>query len=145
MPKKKSSSSSGLGLPTLKCQPWVVSFHGSQSPTFSFTPHSPLPLLPSYIIIWKTGYSPRSRSPGMWDQVGFRKHYYEQSWWRWWNSSWAISNPKRWHCESAALNMLTNVKQVDTILENVSFHSNSKERQHQRMFKLPYSYTHFTR
>ena len=27
-------------------------------------------------------------------QVGFRKHHYEQSWWRWWNSSWAISNPK---------------------------------------------------
>ena len=24
---------------------------------------------------------------------------------RWWNSSWAISNPKRWCCESAALNM----------------------------------------
>ena len=24
---------------------------------------------------------------------------------RWWNSSWAISNPKRWCCESAKLNM----------------------------------------
>ena len=23
---------------------------------------------------------------------------------RWWNSTWAISNPKRWCCESAALN-----------------------------------------
>ena len=22
--------------------------------------------------------------------------HYKQSWWRWWNSSWAISNPKRW-------------------------------------------------
>ena len=22
------------------------------------------------------------------------KHHYEQSWWRWWNSSWAISDPK---------------------------------------------------
>ena len=29
-------------------------------------------------------------------------------------------------------------------LENVSFHSNPKERQCQRMFKLPYNCTHFT-
>ena len=29
-----------------------------------------------------------------------------QCWyWWWWNSRWAISNPKRWCCESAALNM----------------------------------------
>ena len=28
-------------------------------------------------------------------QVVLRKHHYEQSQWRWWNSSWAISNPKR--------------------------------------------------
>ena len=26
----------------------------------------------------------------MWSQVGLRKHHYQQSWWRWWNSSWAI-------------------------------------------------------
>ena len=32
----------------------------------------------------------------MWSQVGLRKHHYEQSYWRWWNSSWAISNSKRW-------------------------------------------------
>jgi len=31
-------------------------------------------------------------------QVGFRKYYYEQSYWRWWNSSWATSNNKRWCC-----------------------------------------------
>ena len=30
-------------------------------------------------------------------------------------------------------------------LEKVSFHSNSKERQCQRMFKLPYNCTHLTR
>ena len=30
----------------------------------------------------------------MWSQVGLRKHHYEQSYWGWWNSSWAISNPK---------------------------------------------------
>ena len=25
-------------------------------------------------------------------------HYYEQSKWRWWNSSWPILNPKEWCC-----------------------------------------------
>ena len=32
----------------------------------------------------------------MWSQVGLRKQNYEQSSWRWWHSSWAISNPWRW-------------------------------------------------
>ena len=41
-------------------------------------------------------------------------------------------------CESAALNMPANLENsaVATGLENVSFHSNPKERQCQRMFKL---------
>ena len=39
----------------------------------------------------------------MWSQAGLKKHHYEQSQWRWWNSSWAILNPKRWCCKSAAL------------------------------------------
>ena len=71
-------------------------------------------------------------------QVGLRKYHYEQSQWRWWNSSWAISNPKRWCCESAALNMPANLENsaVATGQEKVSFHSNSKERQRQRMLKL---------
>jgi len=30
-----------------------------------------------------------------WNQVGLRKHHYEQGKWRWWNSSWAIPNPER--------------------------------------------------
>ena len=57
----------------------------------------------------------------MWSQVGLRKHHYEQSWWRWWNPSWAISNPKRWCCESAALNMPANLENsaVATELEKV--------------------------
>ena len=82
----------------------------------------------------------------MWSQVGLRKHHYEQSWWRWWNPSWAISNPKRWCCESAALNMPANLENsaVATELEKVSFHSNPKERQCQRMFKLPHSWSHLT-
>ena len=48
----------------------------------------------------------------------------------WWNSSWAISNPERWCCESVALNMPANLENsaVATGLEEVSFHSNPKER-----------------
>ena len=58
--------------------------------------------------------------------------------WRWWNSSWLISNPKRWCYESAALNMPATLANsaVATGLEKVSFHSNLKERQCQRMLKL---------
>ena len=64
-----------------------------------------------------------------------------------WNFSWAISNPKRWCCESAALNTPANLENsaVATGLEKVSFHSNSKERQCQRRFKLPHNCTHLTR
>ena len=36
-------------------------------------------------------------------KVGLRKHHYEQNYWRWWNSSWTITNPERWCCQSAAL------------------------------------------
>ena len=41
-----------------------------------------------------------------------------------WNSSWAISNPKRWCCKNAALNMPANLENsaVATGLEKVSFH-----------------------
>ena len=50
---------------------------------------------------------------------------------------WVISNPERWCCESAALNTPANLENsaVATGLEKVSFHSNPKERQCQRMFK----------
>ena len=48
--------------------------------------------------------------------------------------------------KSAALNMPANLENsaVATGLENVSFHSNSKERQCQRMFKLLHNCTHLT-
>ena len=77
-------------------------------------------------MVW---YSPRARHPGMWSQVGLTKHLYKQSWWRWWNSSLAISNPKRWCYESSALNMPANLENsaVATGLEKVSFHSNPKK------------------
>ena len=58
---------------------------------------------------------------------------------------WAISNPKRWCCESAALNIPENLENsaVATGLEKLSFHSSLKERQCQRMFKVPYTCAHF--
>ena len=48
--------------------------------------------------------------------------------------------------EVALLNMPANLENsaVATGLENVSFHSNPKERQCQRMFKLPNNCTHFS-
>ena len=49
--------------------------------------------------------------------------------------------------KSAALNMPANLQDsaVVTGLEKVSFHSNPKERQCQRMLKLPHTCTHLTR
>ena len=49
--------------------------------------------------------------------------------------------------KSAALNMSANLENsaVATGLEKVSFHSNPKERQCQRMLKLPHNCTHLTR
>ena len=56
-------------------------------------------------------------------------------------------NSKRGCCESATLNMSANLENsaVATGLEKVSFHSNPKERQCQRMLKLPHNCTHLTR
>ena len=95
------------------------------------------------MMVW----SSRARHPGMWSQVGLRNHHCEQSWWRWWNCSWAISNSERWCCESDAFNMPTNLENSvgATGLEKVSFHSNHKEKQCQRTLKLPHNCTHLTR
>ena len=48
--------------------------------------------------------------------------------------------------DDPTLNMPANLEDsaVATGLENVSFHSNSKERRCQRMFKLPHNCTHVT-
>ena len=48
-------------------------------------------------------------------------------------------------CESAALNMPAHLENlaVDTVPEKVSFHSNPKEGQYQRMFKLPHNTVEF--
>ena len=62
------------------------------------------------------------------------------------NCSWAIPNPKKWCCESAALNISANLENSAMApgMEKVSFHSISKERQCQRMLKLPHNCTHLT-
>ena len=68
--------------------------------------------------------------------------------WKFWGygSTWAISNPERSCCQSAALNMPANLENsaVATGLEKFSFHSNPKERQCKRMLKLPHNWTHLT-
>ena len=48
--------------------------------------------------------------------------------------------------EDAALNMSANLENsaAATGLEKVSFHSNPKERQCQRMFQLPHNCAYFT-
>ena len=52
----------------------------------------------------------------------------------------------RWCCESAALNMSANLENSAAAsgLEEISFHCNPKERQCQKMFKLPHNCTHLT-
>ena len=77
-----------------------------------------------------------------------------------WSLTWLVSNtflnkryeigvllpPMGWCCESAAHNMPANLENsaVATGLEKVSFHSNPKERQCQRMLKLLHNCTHLT-
>ena len=90
--------------------------------------------------------SPRGRYPGIQSQVGLRQHHYEQSYWMWWNSSWAISSPTRWCYESAALSISTHFKNsaIAIGLGKVSFHSFQSQTWCQRIFKLPRNCTHFT-
>ena len=64
---------------------------------------------------WWCGYSPGARHPGVWSQVSHKKHYYEQSQRRWWNSRWVISNPKRWLCENDALDMSANLENLAVV------------------------------
>ena len=89
-------------------------------------------------------HSPRARYPGMWNQVGLRKHHYEQSWWKWWNSSWAISNPERWCCESIALNMPAILENSAVAIELERLIIIPIPKKGQRMFKLPHNCTQFT-
>ena len=65
----------------------------------------------------------------MQSQVGLRKHHCKKRWWRWWNSSWALSNPKKWFFESAKLNIPAYLENsaVVTGLEKISFIPISKK------------------
>ena len=66
---------------------------------------------------------------------------------RWRNSPWIGRNNRvKMSILPKALNMPANLENsaVATGLEKVSFHSNSKERQCQRMLKLPHNCTHLT-
>ena len=98
---------------------------------------------PEIMMVWSLT---RTRHPGMWSQVGLRNITTNKACGGD-GLSWAISNPKRWCCESAALNMPANLENsaVATGQEKVSFHFNPWERQCQRMLKLPHNCTHLTR
>ena len=81
----------------------------------------------------------------MQSQAGLRKHHYENK------ASGGDGIPIELFQilkdgESASLNMTTNLENsaVVTGLEKMSFHSNPKERQCQRMFKLLHNCTHLT-
>ena len=87
-------------------------------------------------------HSPRARRPGMQSQVGLSKHHYKVSG----CDGIPVELFKILKYESAALNMPVNLENsaVTTRLEKVSFHSNHKEREGQRMFTLPHNCTHLT-
>ena len=90
---------------------------------------------------WWCDHSSRVRHPGMRNQVDLRKHHYKASE----GDGIPLELFQRWYCESAALSMPANLKNsaVPTGLEKVSFQSNPKERQCQRMFKLLHNCIHF--
>ena len=73
----------------------------------------------SHVWLLATPWTAAYQAP---PSMGFSTQEY-WSGWRWWNSSWALSNPERWCCESVALNMPANLKNsaVATGLEKVSF------------------------
>ena len=80
----------------------------------------------------------------LWRHVGIKA---EITTCRYWSGKTILISFKRWCCESAELNMPADLENsaVATGLENVSVHSNPKERQLQRMLKLPHNCTHLTR
>ena len=63
-----------------------------------------------------------------------------------WSLAWKILSITLLVCESAALSMPANLDNsaMTTGLEKISFHPNPKERQCQRMLKLPHNCTHLT-
>ena len=78
----------------------------------------------------------------MQSQVAFRKHHYEQAR----GDDGILVELFQILKDNTALKMPANLENsaVATGLEKVSFHSNPKERQCQRMLKLPHNCTHLT-
>ena len=116
------------------CLLWPVrSWQNSVSlhPASFCTPRPNLPVIPG--VYWlpnfafQSDHSPRARHPGMWSQVTSKlvevMSYTSIPDELYLNSRWAISNPKRWCCESAALNMPANLENsaVATGLERTVF------------------------
>ena len=124
-------------------QPYTRQLGTASSTMKLFSPANPKPICFDFAVLPED--EPTSFYSTILDSECLRKHYHESEW-RWRNSSWPISNPKRQCCESAALKMPANLENsaVATGLEKVSFHSNPKVGQCQRMFKLPHNYPHFT-
>ena len=94
-----------------------------------------------------------AKDPAEWDNLRSQftflctLSYSQIIWWKFGEykiGSWAISNPKRWCCDSAALNTPANLENSAeaTRLEKVTVDSHPKGRQCQRMLKLPHDCTH---
>ena len=60
------------------------------------------------------------------------------------NSSWAISNPKRWCCESATLSMPANLGNSAVENWNGSVFIPIPRKGNVKVFKLPHNWTHLT-
>ena len=100
--------------------------------------------------VFLPGESPWTEEPGKLQTMGLQwvrqdwltKHSTEEM-----QNFLAIYDLPRLDLPSAIFNMPANLENsaVATGLEKVSFHSNTKERQCKRMFKLLHNCTHFTR
>ena len=86
-------------------------------------------LLVNIFIGWVEAFSTQSEKAMEVCKSKWKPHY-KPNYWRWWNPSWDISNPKRWCCYSTALNMPTNLE--NSAMEKIVFYSNSILRQLQR-------------
>ena len=100
------------------------------------------------LILWITMtmcHSPRARYPGVWSQLGLRKQYYEQA-----SGGDGIPVELLKILKEYAVNVLHSICQQIWKTQHwlgigkVSFYSNPKDGQCQRMFQLLYSCVHFT-
>ena len=113
---------------------------GGKNTKKNYTKRSSWPRYPRWC-----DHPPRARHPGMWSQVGLRKHQrtklvevmaFQLSYFK----SWKMM---LWKCCTQYASKLGQLAVVIE-LEKVSFHSNPKERQCHRIFKLPRNCTRLT-